>query len=405
MRESDGTRRHEELVSKLSLHFIHTFVSLLYLKKPLLIWLSQQSKLVCFCLIFSLTNARLDTLFFLALRKKMARKLTRPSKQLPPSRVPIPSKLIKTCKAPQEALLSCLRAAALLVLAATWSPLSQLNMSPVYGSVPSSIHHRKTTLVAVLLAWSLKPRIPNHLLDRLLSFLPVLAFLTPATQYYLFRYSSHLGARYGPVLTEMFTYSPLVFISTLGAAALFEDVDLSYYGPKVVHVAPKLVSYAILTTAIDISNHLIRRNIGKVFIFTRLGLQVLVSTLYSLLLPSKALVIALLPLLHILSSNVHSSLSHTTAVLNSTLHAHDFVLLARQESLTGYISVLDNLISGYRVMRCDHSLLGGEWLQRETSRALRLKEPIYSVFVTLEAVRLVKPQVAKPDNKKQALVM
>lgn len=337
--------------------------------------------------------------------QKMARKLTRPLKHLHNSLVDIPSKLVNKCEAPQKSLLSFLQAAALLALAATWSPLSQLNMSPVYGSVPSSIHHRRMTVLAVLFAWSLKPRVPNYLLQRLLSFLPVLAFFTPAVQYYLFRYSSHLGALYGPVLTELLTYCPLVFISTLGATALYDAVDLSRYGPQAVHIAPKLVSYAILTIATSFSNRLIRKNIGMGFVFTRIGLQVLVSTFYSVLLPSKALVVALLPLLHILSLNIHSSLSYTTAVLNSTLQAHDFVILARQESLTGYISVLDNLKGGYRVMRCDHSLLGGEWLQGETSRVLRLKEPIYSVFVTLEAVRLVKPQVAKPDNKKQALVV
>lgn len=335
----------------------------------------------------------------------MARKFTQPSKQLQHPRVDISSKPINTCKAPQKSLLSCLQAAALLVLAATWSSLSQLNMSPVYGSVPSSIHHSKNTVVAVLLAWFLQPRVPKYLLQRLLSFLPVLAFCTPAIHFYLFRYSSHLGALYGPVLTELLTYCPIVFISTLGAATLNDAVDLSHYGLQVVHVAPNLVSYAILATANNYSNRLIRSNIGMGFIFTRLGLQVLVSTLYSMLLPSKALVVAILPLLHIFSLNVHSPLSHTTAVLNSTLQAQDFVILARQESLTGYISVLDNLKDGYRVMRCDHSLLGGEWLQRETSHAFRLQEPIYSVFVTLEAVRLVKPQVVKPDNKKQALVM
>lgn len=335
----------------------------------------------------------------------MARKLTQPSKQLQRPRVDISSKPINTCNAPQISLLSCLRAAALLVLAATWSPLSQLNMSPVYGSGPSSIHHTKNTVVAVLLAWFLQPRVSQYLLQRLLSFLPVLAFCTPAIHFYLFRYSSHLGALYGPVLTELLTYCPLVFISTLGAATLYDAVDLSHYGPQVVRVVPKLVSYAILATATNYSNSLIRSNIGMGFIFTRLGLQVLVSTLYSVLLPSKALVVAILPLLHIFSLNVHSSLSHTTAVLNSTLQAQDFVILARQESLTGYISVLDNLKDGYRVMRCDHSLLGGEWFQRETTHAFRLQDPIYSVFVTLEAVRLVKPQVVKPDNKKQALVM
>lgn len=335
----------------------------------------------------------------------MARKLTQSSKQVQHPRADILSKPINKFKAQKKSLLSCLQAAALLILAATWSPLSQLNMSPVYGSVPSSIHHRKITVVAVLLAWFLQPRVPNYLLQRLLSFLPVLAFCTPAVQLYLFRYSSHLGALYGPVLTELLTYCPIVFISTLGAAALYDAVDLSHYGPQVVHIAPKLVSCVIVATTTNYSDRLIRSNIGMGFIFTRLGLQVLVSTLYSVLLPSKALVVTILPLLHIFTLNIHSSLSHTTAVLNSTLQAQDFVILARQESLTGYISVLDNLKDGYRVMRCDHSLLGGEWLQRETSHAFRLQEPIYSVFVTLEAVRLIKPQVAKPDNKKQALVM
>lgn len=335
----------------------------------------------------------------------MAKKGTQPSKQLQHPRVDISSKPINTCKTPQISLLSCLQAAALLVLAATWSPLSQLNLSPVYGSGPSSTYHTKITVVAVLLAWFLQPRVSKYHSQRLLSFLPVLSFCTPAIHFYLFRYSSHFGALYGPVLTELLTYCPLVCISTLGAATLYDAVDLSHYGSQVVRVAPKLVSYAILATATKYSNQLIRNNIGTGFIFTRLGLQVLVSTLYSVLLPSKALVVAILPLLHIFSLNVHSSLSHTTAVLNSTLQAQDFVILARQESLTGYISVLDNLKDGYRVMRCDHSLLGGEWFERETSQTFHLQEPIYSVFVTLEAVRLVKPQVAKTDNKKQALVM
>ena len=90
------------------------------------------------------------------------------------------------------------------------------------------------------------------------------------------------------------------------------------------------------------------------------------------------------------------------------LEREGYALLARQESVTGYISVLDNVKEGFRVMRCDHSLLGGEWLKQEAGSILR--EPVYAIFVMLEAVRLVetvgmKRAPAKADVNKNALVM
>ena len=47
----------------------------------------------------------------------------------------------------------------------------------------------------------------------------------------------------------------------------------------------------------------------------------------------------------------------------------------------------------YRMMRCDHSLLGGEWLltdRRRKSEGWEVSEPIYAVFELLEAVRLME---------------
>lgn len=49
--------------------------------------------------------------------------------------------------------------------------------------------------------------------------------------------------------------------------------------------------------------------------------------------------------------------------------------------------MLDNTQLGYRVLRADHSLLGGEWHYKPRG----VREPIYSIFVILEAVRLVDP--------------
>ena len=82
-------------------------------------------------------------------------------------------------------------------------------------------------------------------------------------------------------------------------------------------------------------------------------------------------------------------------------------------------------------MRCDHSLLGGEWVPgvgkwpggkgNEGGRGV-VGEPVYSVFIMLEAVRLVRPGNSKeeaqdednrtrnstpmvPDQNAKALVM
>lgn len=59
-------------------------------------------------------------------------------------------------------------------------------------------------------------------------------------------------------------------------------------------------------------------------------------------------------------------------------------------------------------MRCDHSLLGGEWTKTPANYNPRLRDPIYAVFAMLEAVRLVEPDDgsrARADKDSSALVM
>lgn len=310
----------------------------------------------------------------------------------------------------QEVIQSSLKALELLILAAVYSPVSQLTLSPVYGSVPSAIHHQRLTMVTFLLAWMLKNRIHTSVLLTMMGLLPVLATAIPTVQYFLFQLSGPLGPVYGPLITEVLTYSPLVFISVLGAAELFDAVDLSRYGEHVNHAGPGILSYAILSLAEKFSKSIIKQNIGSSLLFTRLGLQSVISTFYTILFPSKFLVLTILPLLHTFSANIHSPLRQNTSALNSSLNAYNYSLVARHESLTGYISVLDNFNDGFRVMRCDHSLLGGEWFKHPRAAVSALREPVYSVFVMLEAVRLVEvkssnKQVAKPDKEKHALVM
>jgi hypothetical protein len=107
------------------------------------------------------------------------------------------------------------------------------------------------------------------------------------------------------------------------------------------------------------------------------------------------------------TSNVHLPLPQLTGVLNSAIQKEGYTMLARQDSSTGYISVLENVDEGYRVMRCDHSLLGGEFTKMPRNYNPAVKDPVYSVFVMLEAVRLVETEKGEPrtDADSRALVM
>ena len=139
---------------------------------------------------------------------------------------------------------------------------------------------------------------------------------------------------------------------------------------------------------------------------TRVGFQFILATMYATLFPSRLLIVAIPPILFSATQNVHSPLEQTTALLNRTLQLDGYMLLDRNESLTGYISVLENYKDGFRVMRCDHSLLGGEWTV--STPGARVAEPIYAVFAMLEAVRLVEANgeiELSPEIEKNALAM
>lgn len=98
------------------------------------------------------------------------------------------------------------------------------------------------------------------------------------------------------------------------------------------------------------------------------------------------------PLLLLSFQNPHIIGPSGTAQLNHILRPEGYEIIDRQESITGYLSVIDNLRDGYRVLRCDHSLLGGEWRRYQDSHSRVLNEPIYAIFVILEAVRLIEPE-------------
>lgn len=334
---------------------------------------------------------------------------TKVSKRRPNQQYKSEEPIQKKGSAPRV-LRSLLKAWSLLILAGVYSPISQLTLSPVYGSIPSALYHIHGTTFTLLLAWVMKSRIRGPVREHWSYLLPVLASAVPTIQFYIFPFSRQLGPIYGPVLTELLTYCPLVFMSVLSAADFFDTFDIDQYGHYISYAGPGLVSYVVLSISDKVSSSLIEQIIGSSFIFTRSGLQFLVAASYAILLPSKFVLLAVFLLLHTLCLNIHSPLPQPTGFLENTLKIHQFSLVDRQESLTGYLSVLDNLGEGFRVLRCDHSLLGGVWDPQSKFSSSALKEPVYSIFVTLEAVRLVVSNSNESrrhvrDDAKNALVM
>lgn len=330
---------------------------------------------------------------------------------MPPKKGPIPannrpSSGQKQSQQQPNGLRSAFVAVTLLALTAVYSPLSQITIAPVYGSIPAAKFHRPGMLIAALLGWLGGSYIQAF--ARLKSILPVLAFSIPTIQFFLFPYSTDLGPFYGPIVTELSTYYPLVFLSTSTAAVLFKDLDLSRFGRTLSDQPKILASYFILIAVEKYASFELPKLMGAGIYTSGIALQYAIAAAYSAYLPSLWLLLVIPSLLHSAVYNTHVPLPHTTALLNSTLQEDNFVLLHRQHSLTGYLSVLDSTKNHFRVMRCDHSILGGQFLEYWQSPEAQMKDSIFAVFTLMEAVRLVEGEGGKQrkaDKDSNALVM
>ncbi len=312
--------------------------------------------------------------------------------------------------APRPSILSnpsAHKALQIIILAAIYSPISWLSLTPVYGSVPSALYHHQGKVVASLVGFLGRKQLQKLLPSNIVRWLPAFAFWIPTIQFILFKYSSNLGVPYGPALTELFTYYPLTLLSLFTAGSFLDEVDFSGLGSTIAEHGPSLGTYFVFTTIERIANSIMLRNIGSNFFLSRIGLQLTIAIIYALAIPRAVLWPVIPSMVFTMMYNVHTPLQRSTNVLNSTLQLQNFTLIDRQESITGYISVLDNTAAQYRVMRCDHSLLGGEWTipSRKGRKPPRAQEPIYAIFVMLEAVRLAETEDGQPrvDSKSTAL--
>ncbi|KAI9812772.1 MAG: hypothetical protein M1827_004528 [Pycnora praestabilis] len=319
---------------------------------------------------------------------------SRPTESETPAETPKPTDNVRPSQVwvLAKIVVAITKAAVLLALAALQCQLSQRTLSPVYGSIPSSLYHEKAMLAVGVISWLGRPYLQQYLPSHSSQFLALFALTIPTIQFFLFRQSSILGPTIGPLLTEALTCLPLLLLSIFNAAESLASLDLSRFGQLLADTLPLITSYALFNVADNTATSLVHKYIASTRLLTSSGLQYLSGLIYARISPSKLQLLAFLPLLHSGLYNVHLPLPQTTSVLETTLLDHGYALLDRQESLTGYISVLENTRDQFRVLRCDHSLLGGEWRRDHTAK---IRQPIYSVFIMLEAVRLVDGGLSK----------
>lgn len=299
---------------------------------------------------------------------------------------------------------SYIRVVFILTLLGIASDASLMTLSPVYGGIPSAVHHARVVMVGCFLGWAgnlvLRHVLPSGL--RTEHLLPVVMAYVPMAQFFLFGHSEKLGAVMGPIVTEAVTLGPLALLSAAVVADELEGVKFEMLPAFVADAAPGLGSWGVFKLMEMEMGRVLKKHVGEMFVFTRMGVQFFLTATYGAVAPSKWLALAIPALVHTSVWNTHVMTPSATSVLNNTLLAEKWSLLERKESITGYMSVIESLERGFRVMRCDHSLLGGQWT---ILQGKRVQEPIYGVFAMLEAVRLVETGEKIEDAAAEALIM
>jgi hypothetical protein len=288
----------------------------------------------------------------------------------------------------------------LVCITALVSFVSQIILHPVYGGGATGLHHNEIVFVA-----SFTPLIIAS--DRFVTQQwRATAFLLMCTPLYLpmfFSFSGVWGPVWGPVLTQAVLTWPCVFFAS---HAIHRTVNRGRIA--------SVLSAAVLTTFIRYSHGFLTAHflplIGVVWsrfsILVYLGLFAGFIDIIPLLKRREFLTVlftfaVLVPLALFVLNRPHV-LPGVTDGLIARLPA-EYTYLARQESLTGMITVVENSEVGYRVLKCDHSLLGGLWtgIKRRELVARGLTEDldfksvheadsVYTAFYLQEAARLTE---------------
>lgn len=251
-----------------------------------------------------------------------------------------------------------------------------------------------------MLSFAIKGYVPAQI-ER---FFAAFVFWIPVIHFILFRSSSFLGNPVGPLVTECLTTYPLITISMHLAASQFDELDLSFLSKGFAEAAPSMLNYFLFTIFERLMKGMLPTWMGMNILFTRVGLQMLLAATYTAILPQSLFWPSVPAIAFSTVGNVHAPLTRTTDVLQNTLALHNYSLIERRESLTGYLSVIEDNEKKFRVLRCDHSLLGGNWLLPPDPKGKRqVSEPVFAVFTMLEAVRLVDRGSKERGGQEKAL--
>ena len=334
---------------------------------------------------------------------------------------------------------------AILFLAILSISIWGLSLNPIYGSIPVSATITATNsmvlyvgqIIALLtlhkaalqLSTFERPKlvIPNIQDVNFLRFLAGMVCFISIFFPFVSRYSGQLGPTWGPWLHYYLGSFPILHLPLLrnedliveeikrkfklndpvrGTAVKELQKQVLVLSVILVHMPVTTIFQGIANLSLDAICKLAPMLLGQRGVLKDLVNAIWVSLLY---VKTWGALRALF-YVHLVISTGSAFPALNTISLNATLQNAGYSLVARQESHTGYISVIDNLKDGFRVMRCDHSLLGGEWINKPADHPAVFNDPIYSIFVILEAVRLVETKsmqdkVEEVDIGKSALVV
>ena len=278
--------------------------------------------------------------------------------------------------------------------------VSQIILHPVYGSVATGLHHN-----SILLLTSLTPLIISfgRLETRKWQAIAMLLISAPLTLPVLFSFSGISGPVWGPVLTQTVLTWPCVFFTS---HTLHRELRWSWL--------LRILCSVGLVAAIRWSHEFLASHFlpyigilwSRFSILVYLGLLAVLVDNIPLFKSHEFITLAftfgpLLPIVIYVLSQPHVLPGVPDGLLARL--PQEYTYLARQESITGMITVVENSVAGYRVLKCDHSLLGGLWTgikKRELEEELFLgdinlrsvdeAESVYTAFYLQEAARLVE---------------
>jgi hypothetical protein len=161
----------------------------------------------------------------------------------------------------------------MILLAAMYTPLSQLILAPVYGSIPSAVYHKYGVIGSAMLSFLIKDYVPV----KVEQFFAAYVFWIPVLHLMLFPLSSDLGNPAGPLITECLTTYPLVTLSIHLANKSLHQLNLNFLGEGIADVAPSMYNYLLFTVMQRLFRGILPTWMGMNKLFTRVGLQMVTA--------------------------------------------------------------------------------------------------------------------------------